>query len=307
MLANGPAWTVAGVPSSVCIRFGLIASFIKTVIAPALITSGPQGVTGYAAGRPRVHPVFGYWPCLIEKQKVQPRVEIVQASAHAPRLPLAPEILRAAPEFLQMSQNHPRLAGGDGAEPRQQIGLPGVGGPWLWSRYIGTTPANGATFYGQDASYQGKQASYVDNGNSTVTDLNTGLTWQRSPDTDGSGMLDRSDKLTFDQAQALPAKLNAAKFGGFDDWRLPTIASCGRDGDASDPGESSPFVAGSMALQVAGNTGPVTITRDFWRMLRVLPGGKLIAFVDPYAYFDQMPTMPGMPPNPPVSVATLIQ
>ena len=43
-----------------------------------------------------------------------------------------------------------------------------------------TTPANGATFYGQDASYQGKQASYVDNGNSTVTDLNTGLTWMKS-------------------------------------------------------------------------------------------------------------------------------
>jgi ABC-type uncharacterized transport system involved in gliding motility auxiliary subunit len=29
----------------------------------------------------------------------------------------------------------------------------------------------------------------------------------------------------------------------------------------------------------------------------VLRGGKLIAFVDPYAYFDQAPTMPGMPPQ----------
>ena len=48
-------------------------------LAP-LITSGPQGITGYAAGRPRVHPVFGYWPCLIEKQRVQPRVEIVHAA-----------------------------------------------------------------------------------------------------------------------------------------------------------------------------------------------------------------------------------
>ena len=27
----------------------------------------------------------------------------------------------------------------------------------------------------------------------------------------------------------------------------------------------------------------------------VLRGGKLIAFVDPYAYFDQLPSMPGMP------------
>jgi ABC-type uncharacterized transport system involved in gliding motility auxiliary subunit len=30
----------------------------------------------------------------------------------------------------------------------------------------------------------------------------------------------------------------------------------------------------------------------------VLRGGKLIAFVDPYAYFDQNPTMPGIPPEP---------
>ena len=42
-----------------------------------LITSGPPGVTGYAAGRPRVHPVFGYWPCLIDKERVQPQVSIV--------------------------------------------------------------------------------------------------------------------------------------------------------------------------------------------------------------------------------------
>jgi len=30
----------------------------------------------------------------------------------------------------------------------------------------------------------------------------------------------------------------------------------------------------------------------------VMRGGKLIVFVDPYAYFDQMPTMPGVPPMP---------
>ena len=45
-----------------------------------LITSGPQGVTGYAAGRPRVHPVFGYWPCLIEKQQVKTQVTILSTT-----------------------------------------------------------------------------------------------------------------------------------------------------------------------------------------------------------------------------------
>lgn len=44
------------------------------LIAP-LVTNGPQGVTGYASGRPKVVPVFGYWPCLVPRVAVQPRWE----------------------------------------------------------------------------------------------------------------------------------------------------------------------------------------------------------------------------------------
>jgi hypothetical protein len=85
-------------------------------------------------------------------------------------------------------------------------------------------PQPGQPFYGQDAQFRAHPASYTLSADGlTVHDNNTGLTWQRSPDTDGNGVLDRSDKLTLAQAQALPAKLNAAKFGGFGDWRLPTI------------------------------------------------------------------------------------
>lgn len=36
-------------------------------IAP-LVTSGPQGVTGYISGRPKIRQVFGYWPCLINRE-----------------------------------------------------------------------------------------------------------------------------------------------------------------------------------------------------------------------------------------------
>jgi hypothetical protein len=46
-------------------------------LAP-LITSGPQGVTGYADGRPAVREVFGYWPTLIDRAAVRPRVEIIE-------------------------------------------------------------------------------------------------------------------------------------------------------------------------------------------------------------------------------------
>ncbi|MBA3237886.1 MAG: DUF1446 domain-containing protein [Parachlamydiaceae bacterium] len=42
-------------------------------IAP-LVTSGPQGVTGYTSGRPHIRQVFGYWPCLIERSRVVPSV-----------------------------------------------------------------------------------------------------------------------------------------------------------------------------------------------------------------------------------------
>ena len=85
-------------------------------------------------------------------------------------------------------------------------------------------PKAGQPFYGQDAQFQAHPASYTLSADGlTVLDNVTGLTWQRSPDTDGDGALTRRDKLTLTQAQALPAKLNATKFGGFDDWRLPTI------------------------------------------------------------------------------------
>jgi hypothetical protein len=48
-----------------------------------LITSGPAGLAGYAAGRPQVRPVFAYWPTLIAKERVSARVEIRPAGEWA--------------------------------------------------------------------------------------------------------------------------------------------------------------------------------------------------------------------------------
>lgn len=79
-------------------------------------------------------------------------------------------------------------------------------------------------FHGQDAQYAGVLPSYtLSMDGKTVRDNQTGLTWQQRADTDGDGVLDSRDKLTFAKAQAQPAQLNASKFGGFNDWRLPTI------------------------------------------------------------------------------------
>ena len=48
MLANGPACTKAGVPSMVCIRLGMMVSFISTVSAPPMPRS--SAVTGSPLG-----------------------------------------------------------------------------------------------------------------------------------------------------------------------------------------------------------------------------------------------------------------
>jgi hypothetical protein len=48
-----------------------------------LITSGPAGLAGYAAGRPQVRPVFAYWPALVPKSLVQPRLEVKAAKEWA--------------------------------------------------------------------------------------------------------------------------------------------------------------------------------------------------------------------------------
>ncbi len=45
-----------------------------------LITAGPQGITGYAEGRPVVREVFEYWPTLISRERVKPLVEMVEVS-----------------------------------------------------------------------------------------------------------------------------------------------------------------------------------------------------------------------------------
>jgi hypothetical protein len=71
-------------------------------------------------------------------------------------------------------------------------------------------PADGQAFHGQDAQVAGAVPGYVDNGDGTVADRNTGLVWQKSP----------GAKVTFTQAVA---GARSVSLGGQTDWRLPTI------------------------------------------------------------------------------------
>ena len=85
-------------------------------------------------------------------------------------------------------------------------------------------PAPGAAFYGQDGQFLGDQPRYTLGGDGlTVHDDVTGLTWQRSPESNGDGALTAADKFTYANAITRCEDLGTARLGGFDDWRLPTI------------------------------------------------------------------------------------
>lgn len=62
-------------------------------------------------------------------------------------------------------------------------------------------------FYGQS---QGLAPSYKDNGDGTISDLNTGLMWLKT----------RGNKIPWDSAFILASQCNT---GGYSDWRVPTI------------------------------------------------------------------------------------
>lgn len=74
-----------------------------------------------------------------------------------------------------------------------------------------SAPGPGDSFFGQDAQFNGDQPSYRDNGDGTVSDLNTGLMWQKSlPE----------NKYTYAECKSYA---DSSTLAGYSDWRLPTI------------------------------------------------------------------------------------
>lgn len=73
------------------------------------------------------------------------------------------------------------------------------------------SPRPGNPFYGQDAQYEGKRPSYQNNGDGTVTDLNTSLMWSKAID---------KKKVSLIEAKEIAQKMT---LGGYSDWRVPNI------------------------------------------------------------------------------------
>jgi len=72
-------------------------------------------------------------------------------------------------------------------------------------------PQRGEKFFGQDAQYIGLQPAYHDNGDGTVSDLNSGLVWQKAHN---------AKRVSYYDAKRDCGSLS---LGGNNDWRLPSL------------------------------------------------------------------------------------
>lgn len=92
-------------------------------------------------------------------------------------------------------------------------------------------PQPGEQFYGQDAHYGPGTIPFVNNGNGSVTEVNTGLIWEVKGAADGtvdySNPNDADNIYTWENAQSFVDDLNARNHAGRSDWRLPTAEELG--------------------------------------------------------------------------------
>jgi len=78
-----------------------------------------------------------------------------------------------------------------------------------------------------DTGFMAKTVSlaqrFTNNGNGTISDADTGLTWENKSYFDGS-IHDVATRYTWADAAAVHvATLNSTSFGGYDDWRVPSV------------------------------------------------------------------------------------
>lgn len=150
-------------------------------------------------------------------------------------------------------------------------------------------PNSGEAFYGQDGSYQGLQPAYKDNGDGTVTDLNTGLMWQKTTAAKSDSL---DGRMTWYEGEEHAKNL---KLGGHTDWRVPSVKELISIVDANGVmGDKTPYFDGDY---FDFSYGPENIDGYRWIDVQVISSTSYIStsvlFSDWWVGFDEKEIEPG--------------
>jgi len=120
-------------------------------------------------------------------------------------------------------------------------GFPATGLTHCWDSSGTSIPCAGT---GQDGDIRaGAALAHIDNGDGTITDVNTGLMWEKKSRGDGS-IHDEFNGYTWDSAfSAFIATLNSTNFAGHNDWRLPNYRELNSIVDLDPADRFAPHVA----------------------------------------------------------------
>ena len=155
--------------------------------------------------------------------------------------------------------------------------LPATGQMTCWDS-SGSVVACAGT--GQDGELrEGAPLAYVDNGDGTVTDVNTGLVWEKLSD-DGT-VHDKDNLYTWANAfTAHVATLNAMSFAGRTDWRLPNVRELQSilDYQTTNPAVASAF-NNNCSPACQATTCSCTVSGNYWSSTTSVSGPSSAWFV----------------------------
>ncbi len=150
-------------------------------------------------------------------------------------------------------------------------------------------PATGQTTVyrtGDDGDIQaGATLRYTDNGDGTVTDKNTKLTWEKKSD-DGT-IHDMDNVYTWEDAFAVHVEsLNTANFAGHNDWRLPNAKELMNIMDLEN---FNPIVSSAFNTNCVPNVtvvdGSCTAASNYWSSTTLAPSsGGSLAYVEDFIF-----------------------
>lgn len=159
---------------------------------------------------------------------------------------------------------------------------PATGQTTCWDSAGNVVPCAGT---GHDGDLQaGAPLAYRDNGDGTISDLNTGLMWEKMSD-DGS-VHDQDNYYSWDNAFAgHVAMLNGGSFAGHGDWRVPNLRELASlvNLELYAPAISSAFDTGctpGCTVATCSCTEHFTSNNQFWSSTTDPNNRKVASFVE---------------------------